>query len=73
MANLAQKAKLVINPVLAKMPRRTFILAKKNKRMHLAAMNAVEEIIKREIKFIIEIGLWKAELSPQMKKAFSLV
>ena len=41
--------------------------------MHIAAMHAVEEIIKREIKFIIEIGLWKVELSPEMKKGFSLV
>ena len=71
-ANLAEKGKLVIRSVLPKMPRWTLIL-EKNKRMHIVAINAVEEIIKREIKFIIEIGLWKAGLRPEMKKGFSLV
>ena len=57
---------------LPKIPRWTLIL-EKNKRMHIVAINAVEEIIKREIKFIIEIGLWKAGLRPEMKKGFSLI
>ena len=37
----------------------------------LKAMHAVEEIIKRELRFIIENGSLKAEPSLEMKKSFT--